>query len=113
MHEPALRRAISELLNRLGTSPAQVAFHLNTNRIQGVRNAARFLNPIVRYIQVSIRCEALDIDVIQPDVLRVSFPKGQHIEVPLPTPVNRFIRAFNEGAYPEMEVDGSDCDFAP
>lgn len=105
MPEINLRRAISELLADLGATSQDVATNLNTNRVQGVRNAARFLNPLVRYIQVSVQSEAIDIDVIKQDTLRILLSRGRKIEIPLPKAVREFIRDFNEGSYPEMEVD--------
>jgi len=49
---------VSRLLQQLGDTPDTVAATFRTHKVQGVRNAARYLNPIVRYVQVCFKNES-------------------------------------------------------
>jgi hypothetical protein len=108
MKQNDLCHVVAALLDSLGQTADEIAEQLNTCKIQGARNATRFLNPVVRYVQVSIKSEAIDMDVIPRDTLRICFAKNTYLHVALPPPVIDFINRFNAGHYPEMELDDSD-----
>lgn len=95
---------IRSLLAGLGTTPDEVAATLRTNGIQGVRNAVRFLNPLVRYLAFRLRSDVLGLDLMKRDTLRLTHGNGRKEETALPEPVRLFLDAFNRGAYPELEL---------
>ena len=88
-------------LDRLGNTADEVAMTLKATGITGVRHTARFLNPIVRYVQTEIR-EPRNMDVIKGDRLSITFPDGRKEEVPLPKAVMEFHDAFNRGTYLDL-----------
>jgi hypothetical protein len=96
--------AANRLLEELPSTPDDVAQHLQSLGIKGVRNAVRFLNPIVRYAQTHI--DALDMDVMTGSSLRIRLRNGTQQEVSLPTAIQAFLTAFNQGAYPDLETQG-------
>jgi hypothetical protein len=98
------RVELSAMLKDLGATPEDVATALKAEGIRGVRNAARFLNPIVRYAQGRVMVDALGLDVMKSDTLRLIFHDGQKEEAPLPLAVRQFLDAFNRGKYPELEL---------
>ena len=85
---------------RRGTSPRAC----ERKGIKGVRNTARFLNPIVRYARGRLNGEAASLDLMKGDVLSVMQHDGSKQDVPLPAPVKRFLDAFNAGKYPDLEL---------
>jgi len=95
-------------LAQLGTTPDEVAAALQARRVQGVRNAVRFLNPIVRYLQHLLRLDSAVLDVIPGDRVRMHFEGGRKAAVPLPESVWRFLDGFNRGDYPELELPPED-----
>lgn len=95
-----------QLLQRLGETADAVAKALDSEGIRGVRNTARFLNPIVRLIHMQVGDDSLHMDVMRGDTLRIIHPSGKTDEVPLPAAVKAFLDAFNQGTYPELEVLG-------
>ena len=50
-HEMSFASELSRMLTDLGSSADEIAATLGGDKIQGVRNTVRFLNPIVRYCQ--------------------------------------------------------------
>ena len=88
----------------MGTTAEDVADTMRKNSVQGVRNAVRFLNPIIRYLHVCLKTEAIDMDVTRGDRLRLLFPRGRVLEVAIPTPAIQFIQAFDSGSYPELDL---------
>jgi hypothetical protein len=93
-----------EMLQEFGGTAEEVAAALKAKGIQGVRNAARFLNPIVRYAQGRVKVDALGLDVMKGDTLRLIFHDGRKEEAPLPPAARQFLDAFNRGKYPELEL---------
>ncbi|MBX6314768.1 MAG: hypothetical protein IRY99_17905 [Isosphaeraceae bacterium] len=100
---------VSRLLQELGETPDAVAAALRANKVRGVRNAARDLNPIVRYVQVRLRDESIDMDVIRPGRLSIHFrtATAPTQEVPIPEAILQFLAAFNRGGYPDLELEFS------
>jgi hypothetical protein len=94
---------VRNILISLGDSPKAVAETLGARGIKGVRNTARFLNPIVRFVQASLQSPYRDIDLTEPNALRVTLPDGTTVETSLPPPVREFLVAFDHGAHPEVE----------
>ena len=101
---PLDRPSLTALLTRLGNSPDEVASTLKGGGIRGIRNAARFFNPLVRYLHGQIGTRALTIDVMQWDRVRVLFDDGSQEEALLPSAILLFLDAFNRGAYPELHL---------
>ena len=95
---------VSRLFQELGATPDDVAATLRTNKIQGLRNAARYLNPVVRYVQVRFQDEAVDMDLFNPVRLSIHFRSGPTQEIPIPEPVRQFLDAFNRGEFPFLEL---------
>jgi hypothetical protein len=91
------------MLEELGTTPDEVADALRGRGITGVRNTARFLNPVVRYAR-SVTAEVYGIDLIKPDRLRIVFASGEVTEIPVPEAVLGFLDLFHRGAYPDLEM---------
>jgi hypothetical protein len=91
------------MLEELGTTPDEVARSLLARGVRGVRNTARFLNPIVRYAH-SVTADVYGIDLTLSDRLRIVFASGQVSEVPVPSAVLEFLDLFHRGRYPELEM---------
>src|SRR5262245_47458012 len=58
---------VRQLLKRLGQTADAVAQTLDAEGIRGVRNTARFLNPIVRLIHMWVGDDTLHMDVMRGD----------------------------------------------
>lgn len=95
---------MEKLLNMLGAAPDDVAATLQAHGIQGVRNAVRTLNPVVRYLSSQIRVDAFGLDVMQGDRVRLTLANGKKEETVIPEAVSQFLDAFNRGKYPELEL---------
>jgi hypothetical protein len=102
----ASSRPVAEMLQDLGNTSADVAAVLKAQKIQGVRNTVRILNPIVRYVG-SLVSEARDMDLIEAGTLRITFLNGSVERVTLPEAIREFLDAFNTRAYPELELPES------
>src|SRR5205823_9289092 len=95
---------VAKLLAELGHTPDEVATSLRAASVQGIRNAARYLNPIVRWVIGRTQTKPFDVDVMRGDRLGVRLPDGSRVEVALPAAVLQFIAAFDQGRYPELEM---------
>lgn len=93
------------MLEQLGQTPDEVASSLKAKGIKGVRYAVRFLNPVVRYIQMQLGDPLLHIDVTGGSTLRTVHSDGSKEESRLPDAVREFLDAFNRGDYPDLESD--------
>lgn len=93
------------MLEQLGKSADEVAATLTAKKIRGVRYAVRFLNPIVRYVQIQLSDDLLHIDVMSGNTLCIIHPDGSKEESRLPSAVKDFLDAFNQGKYPELEAE--------
>jgi hypothetical protein len=102
--DPRLSLDLDQLLADLGTSPDDVAASLSARGVKGVANATGELNIIVRYVQSRMTEDALTVDVLRPNVLRVSFDTQNAVEATLPKPVVDFLDAFDHGTYPDLEL---------
>ena len=91
------------MFDALGKTPDEVADSLHARGIKGVRNTARFLNPIVRYAS-SMMHNTYGIDITRGDRLRIVFADGQATEVAVPEAVQRFLDLFHRGQYPDLEM---------
>jgi hypothetical protein len=100
----AISSSIEKILVALGTSPGEVAETLKAQGIQGARNTVRLLNPIVRHVQGLLLISNLGMDVMKPDTLRITLLDHSTVETPLPQAVSDFLLAFNQGAYPDLEI---------
>jgi hypothetical protein len=96
--------SLAALLAQLGSTADEVAATFKAHGILGVRNTARFLNPLNRYLLKQISQAGLNLDVMQMDRVRLVFENGQTEEAILPEPVLQFLEAFNQGAYPELQL---------
>jgi hypothetical protein len=100
----SLASDLSSLLSGLGDTASDVAVNLRASNVSGVRNTARFLNPIVRYCQSWLRRDDHSLDITQPGTLRIAFPDDSTLEVPLPPAVQEFLTAFNNGQHRDLEL---------
>jgi hypothetical protein len=91
------------MLEQLGRTPDEVAQSLRSRGIQGVRNTARFLNPIVRYAH-TVTTDVYGIDLTLGDRLRIVFANGDVTEVLVPDAVLEFLNLFHRGHYPDLEM---------
>jgi hypothetical protein len=98
------QKQVEASLAQLGNTPGEVASGLQARRVQGVRGAVRFLNPVIRYLQDVLRLDTAALDVMHRDRVRIRFGDGRRAEVPLPGPVRLFLDGFNRGDYPEIEL---------
>jgi hypothetical protein len=94
---------VARMLQDLGNTADDVAAVLKAQKIQGVRNTVRMLNPIVRYVG-SLVSGARDMDLIEAGTLRITFLNGSVERVTLPEAIREFLDAFNTKAYPELEL---------
>lgn len=100
-----LKDDLSTTLEGMGGTADEIAATLRAKGVRGVRNAVRFLNPVVRYVQNTLRYDNLDLDVMTGKTIRLnsgSVVKMQ--EVAIPEAVRQFLDAFNRGAYPDVEL---------
>src|SRR5262249_15381735 len=63
-----------------------------------------FLNPIVRYARRHLEVAVRDVDVMVRGSMRLTFQDGTTEAAGLSDSVQRFLDAFNEGEYPDLEV---------
>jgi hypothetical protein len=106
-----LQTEVEQLLRQMGNTPEEVADRLKKGGIRGIRNAVRQLNPIVRYIQVQVRSEAVEFDVMKGDVLTITYQNDRRAkeEVAIPDPVWQFLFSFNRGGHPDLELGSDEC----
>jgi hypothetical protein len=97
---------VARLLQDLGNTADDVAAVLKAQKIQGIRNTVRMLNPIVRYVGGLVP-DTRDMDLIETGTLRMTFRNGVIERVTLPEAVQEFLDAFNASAYPELELSES------
>ena len=91
------------MFDELGRTPDEVADELRRLGIKGVRNAARFLNPIVRYAHTRV-ADTYGIDLMNESRLRIVFADRRVEEIAVPEPVLRFLDNFHRGRYPDLEM---------
>src|SRR5262249_49464199 len=99
---------VAKLLQELGPSADQVASTLRVKAIQGVRNTVRLLNPIVRYIESQV-ADVWNLNVITGETLSMTLRDGRKEEVALTEAVKQFLKAFNQGAYADLELPPEKC----
>jgi hypothetical protein len=96
---------MGKLLDQLGATPDEVAATLRAQGTQGVRNAVRFLNPVVRYLAGQIRVDAYGLDVMEGDRVRLSYGDGRpKEEAPISDAVRQFLDRFDRGQYLDLEL---------
>lgn len=113
MNLEATKTQMAELVQGMGQTADEVADSLTRQRIRGVRNAVRFLNPVVRFVQTRLHVDALGLDLMKGDSLRLIFHDGRIVQVPLPRAVVDFLQDFNQGAYPELDLPDNDSEPDP
>lgn len=96
----------ASIFDAVGTTPDEVASTLRSYGIRGMRNSARYFNPVVQYAYRQLGNLALHIDVKSGTVLTVTSGTVTK-EMPLPPAVISFLVMFNDGKYPELESDES------
>lgn len=104
MRKQDMAAPVATFLEELGTSADQIAFTLRKMRILGVRNTVRFLNPVVRAIQVEFKDETSFMDVAG-GVLHITRIDGAQESLPLSAALLEFLAAFNGGAYLDLEFE--------
>jgi|HubBroStandDraft_6_1064221.scaffolds.fasta_scaffold259105_3 hypothetical protein len=108
-----LIQEVSGVLAELGQTPEAVANCLRAGGVQGVRNAARYLNPIVRLVLDKTNLNSFVVDLIQRDRLRIRLAGGEQVVVLLPPPVQRFIADFDNRKCPYLELPPDGWLFSP
>lgn len=94
-------KQIELLLAEMGRSQEEVAELLRTEGIRGRRDSTSFNNPIVRYVNRNLDVGAkLEVGGCG-TLLRIY--EGKVTEMELPLPVQRFLRNFQQGMYPDLE----------
>jgi len=99
--------SLESLLNETGDSANIIADRLRRRGIKGVRNAVRILNPIIEYVQDSLKSSGIAMNLIDPDVLHVRLGDGAMIAAVVPQAVKDFLQSFNDGMYPDLEATES------
>jgi hypothetical protein len=92
------------MLSELGETPDQVANVFRVLGIKGIRNTVRFLNPVVRYAHCLVK-NAIGIDIILGDRLRICIADGSSREVDVPRAVLQFLDRFHRGDFPDLELE--------
>jgi hypothetical protein len=96
-----LKDDLRTALECMGGTAEDVAATMRAEGVQGVRNAVRVLNPVVRLLQNTLRQDNLELDVMTGKTVRLNSGKE---EVALPEAVRQFLDAFNRGAYRDLEL---------
>jgi hypothetical protein len=109
--QASLQTEVEQLLQQMGNTADEVAEHLRKANVRGIRNAVRQLNPVVRHVQVRVRSEAVEFDVMKGDVLTITYRSDRRDkeEVVIPDPVWQFLFSFNRGRYPDLELAPEEC----
>jgi hypothetical protein len=100
--ERLVEHDLSKMLQQMGSNADEVAATLRAAGVQGVRNTVRVLNPIVRYVQNTLRQDHLDADVMTGKTFHTHGVGRQ--EVALPQAVLDFLDTFNRGNHPDLEL---------
>ena len=95
---------MAKLLEELGATADEVAASLKASGVQGIRNAARTLNIIVRHVHGRLRVDAWALDMMERDRLRLTLGDSRKVEAAIPEGVRLFLEAFNHGHYPALEL---------
>lgn len=96
---------LDQILADLGATADDVAASLGARGVKGVRNAARQLNIVVRYVQSQLKEDVASVDLTQGSVLRVVMGSGRPTEfAAVPPSVAEFLNLFNDGGYPHLEL---------
>jgi hypothetical protein len=94
---------IAAVLQHTGETPQEVAAALLRAGVQGQRDSAGFLNPVVRYLNRTLDIGGrLEIPLDQP-LLRL-VQGGQVHALALPPAVREFLDGFHRGLYAELEL---------
>jgi hypothetical protein len=93
---------LRKVFEQMGANEEDVAATLRATGVQGVRNTVRLLNPIVRYVQSTLRLDTFNAEVTTGKTLCIYGVRGQGVV--LPQPVIDFLDAFNRGAHPDLEL---------
>ena len=97
-------------LAALGSTIEQVRATLLTHNVKGVRNTARFLNPVIRYIHKDLVEPKTGMELLETGHLRLTSADGHRHETALPLAVEEFLKGFNAGDYPELELSSEEVD---
>jgi hypothetical protein len=95
---------MAKLLDEPGATADEVAASLKASGVQGIRNAARTVNIIVRHVQGRLRVDAWALDMMERNRLRLTLGDGRKVEAVIPEAVHLFLEAFNHGHYPALEL---------
>jgi hypothetical protein len=100
---------LSRILAGLGQTPDQVAEVLRASGCRGFRTGS-LPSPIIRYAYRHFDEGTLVLaysprSTMWPERLCVHLLDGRLGEVPLPEPVAEFLARFDEGAYPDLDLE--------
>ena len=94
--------SIAALLERLGSTPEEVARTFRLHSIKGVPYAVRVLNPVVQIVLKQLNIDALMVDVIKGDRLTITLSDWRQESTTLPSTVVEFLRRFNRKEYLDL-----------
>ena len=90
------------MFDSLGSTHDEIARNLRALAILGTPNTVRVLNPIVKYVMMNFKKDALMLDVIKGDRLTITYADWKKEEVPFPPAVIEFLQRFNRREYPDL-----------
>jgi hypothetical protein len=91
-------------LAALGASADEVAATLRAEHIRGVRHTARFMNPLIVFVEATFTLLPLSAEILDDETLRIKLSDGAVVDAPLLRPIREFLEAFNRGAYADLEI---------
>src|SRR5262245_27728435 len=103
---------LQQILSSLGNSADTVAASIRARGIRGVRNAVRNLNPLIRLVQRELPYDDYRLEFTpgqnnHVDGLHLVLPDGKEEKAPLPQAALDFLKAFDSGQYPDLEMPPS------
>jgi hypothetical protein len=94
---------LASLLLALGPTPDDVVQKLREANVHGRRHSVRFFNPIIRYVQMTLGVRELDADLASGTTVRYRLREVAG-EVNCSGSILAMMRAFDQGAYPDLEL---------
>ncbi len=87
-------------LDDLGSTPGDIALTLMLAGCRGYRKSA-WDGPLARYLRANVGIEA---GVWTDQVSWIEPRLGRAVTLPMTQPLREFLRRFDEGSYPQLEV---------
>lgn len=101
-------RDLSPILATLGQTPDEVAEVLRANGCRGFQSG-NYPSPVIRYVYRQFDEGTLVLvyshPTLKPSKLLLYTLDGRTLEVLLPVPVADFLALFDDGAYPDLDLE--------